>query len=1004
MANRGNAAKPLNGVPVLDAARTQSVTSGVTASFSSGAIGFNNIVIEGGTIDGTSIGTNNPGPIYGTTIVSGNNTGVGFDVIYYGAQPGEYFKWDSALGLVTISGGLDVTQAVSLDNISISGSTIGTISPNSSLILAPNGTGIISILNGITQNTSATDTYNVGGFVTNSSGHTALTTVGNTSINSTNGTVTIGSGAALTQLITFVGLGSTPTIVTNVVHGLVTGDIININSTNSIPVLSGQYTVTVVNSTQFTVTLTGPPITTQGNSGSFTRVPRISLNSPNVAVQAELDIGNAGAYINPSGSSLQISAAGTIALMPGGGSPVTIPSGSSLSIGSTNLSSTGVLTSSDITLSGNASNTGEIFHVATQSPIRSGKYRGLDFLYPSGPTTKLGFFGFDPTDNTFAYYLNATNTDNVISGTLGNAKFANATFTGTITLSSLTVPVVNTCNITCNNNLQLNATNSVSIPANVPLNLGSCSITGDSSTLTLNSSQVVVPGTLALGTGCLWLAGYGGTQRICSTSSTSTVYSAGYINLSPTSQGVTITEGLPLIFNSTFESRITGTSDGDLYINAKRDIRLNTNVYVPSNGRINLGTTYIYGTTDLFTNAINTSITSTLTSSLVATTINLTASSKIQIPANIPVILGNNTEYIRSDGSGNLLLNTSNSLNVMASAASITTSGIISLASSTSINVLENIPINLGATASIKGNLGVATLTATNTVVNSSSFTVAGTSAAFNVATVETTCPIPGVNSTSILGDITDKGIQYQYYSGIQKTGYFGIDTSLDAFTFYKNVTITNNIVSGVLGNCAFNSGSFIGIDMNGGSIGDISSISTTNAFLLQASSLELSGPVTIDNSLHVANLAISASGSDTIITANGNIDVTSSLVTFSHDVTVVGTLTAGTLVTGAVITPSVASVERISSGNPSTAINTSIVSGSYSATMNPSSDGFEKKVFYVGSGTFTLSFTNNLFDPGTGSATGVKIATFGPGQSIVMQWCNTEGYWFIVGGGCQIT
>ncbi len=58
--------------------------------------------------------------------------------------------------------------------------------------------------------------------------------------------------------------------------------------------------------------------------------------------------------------------------------------------------------------------------------------RGIKFLWNSGGA-KSGFFGMDDTDSTFMFIADATDTDSVITGTLGGAKFgaiSGASFTG----------------------------------------------------------------------------------------------------------------------------------------------------------------------------------------------------------------------------------------------------------------------------------------------------------------------------------------------------------------------------------------------------------------------------------------------------------------------------------------------------------------------------------------------------------------------------------------------
>ena len=65
-----------------------------------------------------------------------------------------------------------------------------------------------------------------------------------------------------------------------------------------------------------------------------------------------------------------------------------------------------------------------------------GKDRGIEFKYHNGSAAKVGFFGMDHSDSdTFVYIADATNTSEVFSGSLGNAKFGTVTanLTGNVT-------------------------------------------------------------------------------------------------------------------------------------------------------------------------------------------------------------------------------------------------------------------------------------------------------------------------------------------------------------------------------------------------------------------------------------------------------------------------------------------------------------------------------------------------------------------------------------------
>ena len=65
------------------------------------------------------------------------------------------------------------------------------------------------------------------------------------------------------------------------------------------------------------------------------------------------------------------------------------------------------------------------------------KDRGVEFRWHNGSAAKVGFFGMDDTDNKFMYIPEASNSSEVMSGTLGGAKFGAVDVTG-LTNSALT--------------------------------------------------------------------------------------------------------------------------------------------------------------------------------------------------------------------------------------------------------------------------------------------------------------------------------------------------------------------------------------------------------------------------------------------------------------------------------------------------------------------------------------------------------------------------------------
>ena len=205
--------------------------------------------------------------------------------------------------------------------------------------------------------------------------------------------------------------------------------------------------------------------------------------------------------------------------------------------GSVNILNTNTnITTSTFTLTGNTSSNTIINtqNVKLYDPIltianyTSASYdnrdRGIEYTYTNtAGSNKLGWFGYKSSTGQFTFYSDAVNTNEVISGTLGQILLGNAVIsnslsfssTGNINLNCGTISNMNTIigcsgvvnvlgtnniNMSASNiNLMSNTTGRVLIPLNVPLSFGSTSnnINTDSSgniTITSNNGS----GTLVL--------------------------------------------------------------------------------------------------------------------------------------------------------------------------------------------------------------------------------------------------------------------------------------------------------------------------------------------------------------------------------------------------------------------------------------------------------------------------------------------------------------------------
>lgn len=85
--------------------------------------------------------------------------------------------------------------------------------------------------------------------------------------------------------------------------------------------------------------------------------------------------------------------------------------------------------------------------------------------------------------------------------------------------------------------------------------------------------------------------------------------------------------------------------------------------------------------------------------------------------------------------------------------------------------------------------------------------TVNGTTTTVNSTTVTVDDPIftLGGDTAPVADDNKDRGIEFRWYDGAAKTGFFGFDDSTGKFTFIPDGTNTSEVYSGTLGDAAFN-------------------------------------------------------------------------------------------------------------------------------------------------------------------------------------------------------
>jgi hypothetical protein len=406
------------------------------------------------------------------------------------------------------------------------------------------------------------------------------------------------------------------------------------------------------------------------------------------------------------------------------------------------------------------------------------KDRGIEFKWNQSSGTsgsRTGFFGYKNNLGRFVFIKSGTNIDEVYSGNYGDVQFGDGYFTN-LDLANGTISNVSTISsgrldiVTTSGNINLSTSN-VLIPYNSNLSFGttSNSITANTS----NNLQIKSGDDISL--------------------------------ITPTSGNgaVRISENTPLYFGSDNSDYIIRNTSNNLQIvNSAGNIEMypkysTGNIMIPQNTFLGFGSTensIISNGQELLLNGYQ---------GISINTTNFTISGNVNIIGSISAAVNQDFElntYI-------LPLGTSQILKIQ----SITNYSTIG-------NVLVTVdnPHNLvvGDSVTLRNTLSKPIIDGTYTVTQIptlNSFVVVfsgGLNANGGVAgTVKS-------NLTTYQGK--DVGIQVNYWNTVgnasltagtlgYKTGFFGFKNSTERWTYYKNATISNNIVTGDLSDIEVN-------------------------------------------------------------------------------------------------------------------------------------------------------------------------------------------------------
>lgn len=897
---------------------------------------FSNIIIENSVIRNSVVG------------VEGNNVGnfteltTTDEVSFLSNVPGASVYWDPNTGIFTISSELNVGGCSQLGNIRICNNDIKATNLNGDIYIIPNGLGTVYLSGPIFNKSSNGNFYtemsngkidllsdrNINLY--SSHGSFSLTTLLNSTLKTENGDIElhVENGLSSKSITNVQFTGGNIIVNTPLNHYLTNGNLITI-SDNAL--LNGIYTVgNIISNTSFYITDTTLSTST-GTGGSLIKSAsnNIILNSQNLVTipnNTKLTLGTTtnnisgnttGLYINSnssgniyfSTSSLVVPQNTEIQLGTSSSNYINYD-GSSLNIASNNTTTlTGVST---IINSTNTSFYDPILTIADYTTVASdSKDRGIEFRYYDSGSMKLGWFGYKDSSKRFTMMVDATNSNEVITGTIGDFEYNNL-YVNSINLLSNGVidtncgSLLNVSNIYgCSNNLSISGSANVTINATnrISLNAG---------------SDVLIPNNVQLkfGTnGSTLTENTNGTLRIISNSNTR------FMTVSNGSIIIPVDTKIVLDGTTNGNLTINGNTSGELLLKSNNNIYLTTtggNVIIPQSTNIQLGTTSqtINGSTGGITMLSNFSSGGLNFISNSSVNINVSSGNIVLftntgdinlVPTSGNVRISDNRKLIFS------LTNTANSIgltnsNLLLSGNSSNTFEIsnyadIKLSASSNVDILTNTKLNIGSsyiTSNTSNNLlinnsntngsitinglttnitstgGTLNILNTNTYISTSNFTITGnTSSTTRIDTenVKMNDPILSLADYNIITpDFKDRGIEYNFRTsttGSIRHGWFGYKDTTGRFTYYIDSINTNEVVTGTLGDLQVSAGYFTSLNLtNVGSNLDLNCGNIQNVTNIYG----CSGDITINstNSItHNSNNIVMNAGSKVLLPFN---------------------------------------------------------------------------------------------------------------------------------------
>lgn len=187
----------------------------------------------------------------------------------------------------------------------------------------------------------------------------------------------------------------------------------------------------------------------------------------------------------------------------------------------------------------------------------------------------------------------------------------------------------------------------------------------------------------------------------------------------------------------------------------------------------------------------------------------------------------------------NTILGCSGIVNIIGSNNINVSSNNIFLSATSKILIPYNTPLSFGHTANnmssdTNGNLIITALNGAGNIILNSNVQINGTTQ--NVYSTITNIQDPIFSIGGVVGptlnDMKDRGIEFKWFTGSTKTGFFGFQNNTQRFVFIPDGINNNEIYSGTFGNVQFGNGFFNNLDTNCGTISNLNTIIGCNGYL----------------------------------------------------------------------------------------------------------------------------------------------------------------------------